>query len=209
MADRSWVNRAATAIELTLVAVGVACFAGYGYLSHRSGQIEAGNRRAAAQILKLDDDRAPEAAAPKPGTPEDDRAPSINSDVIGELEIPRLDLSAAVVSGDDRNALAGAVGYLQDTALPWQHGNTALAAHRDRLFRPLARIQSGDEIRLSTRHGRFEYRVVRTFVVAPQDLWVLDDSPGVDLTLITCYPFVFVGHAPQRFIVRARKVAMQ
>jgi len=206
VAAHSCVKRVATAIELTLVAVGVACLGGYAYLSHRSGQIEGENRRAATQMLRRNAETPGEAAAPEDGTA---TALSSNPDVIGEIEIPRLDLSAAVVSGDDHHALAGAVGYLRDTALPWQHGNAALAAHRDRLFRPLARIQSGDEILLSTRHGRFAYRVIRTFVVAPQDVWVLDDSPGVDLTLITCYPFVFVGHAPQRFIVRARKVAMQ
>jgi len=197
------VNRLATAIERLLVAVGVVCLGGYGWLSYRAGQLEANTRHAAARILTMTEDDVaadvPTAVAP----------PVVGDDVIGEMEIPRLDLSAAVLSGDDRRTLAGAVGYLRDTALPWQQGNAAFAAHRDRLFRPLARIHPGDEILLATRHGRIEYRVVRTFVVAPEDVWVLRDSPGVDLTLITCYPFVFVGHAPQRFIVRARKVAMR
>jgi sortase A len=185
------------AIEWILVAVGVVCLARYAWMSYQIRQLESGNRQAVARMLA-----GREAPALAPGRV----APLPGDDLIGELDIPRLHVSAAVIAGDDAGALAGAVGYLPETAPPWAHGNTALAAHRDRLFRPLEEIRAGDQIRLSTRHGNFEYRVIRTLVVDPAEVWVLDNSPGVDLTLITCYPFVYVGHAPQRFIVRARKI---
>lgn len=126
---------------------------------------------------------------------------------IGRLEIPRLGLSVVVAEGDDENTLRVAVGHLPDTPLPWQEGNTALAGHRDTFFRPLRSVQPGDEVRFATRHGTFRYRVTRHTVVEPDDLWVLDASPAAALTLITCYPFDYVGPAPRRFIVHAERMA--
>jgi sortase A len=125
---------------------------------------------------------------------------------IGRLEIPRIGVSAVVAEGDDENTLKVAVGHLPDTPLPWQEGNAALAGHRDTFFRPLGRIRVGDDIRLATPRGDFRYRVVRHTVVDPEDVWVLDASSGAALTLITCYPFDFVGPAPRRFIVHATRI---
>ena len=126
---------------------------------------------------------------------------------IGRLEIPRIGLSAMVAEGDDENTLKVAIGHLPDTPLPWQAGNSALAGHRDSFFRPLRHIQVGDDIHLATAHGTLRYRVTRRTVVDPEDLWVLDPSPTAALTLITCYPFDFVGPAPRRFIVHAERMA--
>jgi sortase A len=128
------------------------------------------------------------------------------ADPIGRLEIPRVGLSTVVVEGDDEKTLQVAVGHLPDTPLPWQPGNAALAGHRDTFFRPLRRVQTGDDIRLDTPHGTFRYRVTRLLIVQPHELWVLDSSPAADLTLITCYPFNFVGPAPRRFVVHAERV---
>jgi len=125
---------------------------------------------------------------------------------IGRLDIPRIGLSVVVAEGDDEQTLNVAVGHLPDTPLPWQEGNTALAGHRDTFFRPLRRIQAGDEIRFATRRGTFRYRVIRHTVVEPDELWVLEASPDAALTLITCYPFDFVGPAPRRFIVHAERM---
>jgi LPXTG-site transpeptidase (sortase) family protein len=171
--------------EWALLAVGVACLAAYGWTQHEIQRLTSDNQIAVTRMLA-------EREGSDPG-------------LIGELEIPRLHFSAAVRDGDDDGVLTAAVGYLPDTALPWTQGNSVFAAHRDRLFKPLEQILVGDDIRLSTRHGDFQYRVSRTFVVDPGDVWVLGPAPGVDLTLITCYPFVYVGHAPHRFIVRAQK----
>ena len=86
---------------------------------------------------------------------------------------------AVVMAGDDEEVLTSAIGYLRDTPPPWLPGNSALAAHRDRLFRPLERIRVGDDIWLATPYGDFQYRVRRTLVVEPTDLWVLDPLPAV------------------------------
>jgi sortase A len=122
------------------------------------------------------------------------------------LEIPRLGLSAPVVEGDDADALRGAAGHLPDTPHPWENGNSAIAAHRDGLFRPLRRIRVGDEVRVQTVHGPIRYKVRDTRIVEPTDLSVLQPTRGATLTLITCYPFNYVGAAPQRFIVHADRV---
>jgi sortase A len=96
-----------------------------------------------------------------------------------------------------------AIGHLLDTPLPWAQGNSVLAAHRDTHFRPLRDIRHGDLVRLKTRKGVFEYSVTDTMIVAPTDVWVMAPSEERRLTLVTCYPFNYVGSAPQRFIVRA------
>jgi len=125
---------------------------------------------------------------------------------IGTLEIARLGLSGVVVEGDDDSVLDRAIGHLPDTPLPWQAGNSALAAHRDALFRPLREIRLGDVLRLETPHGDFDYVVREAMIVKPDALWVLDPTPGPMLTLISCYPFNYIGNAPERFIVRAERI---
>jgi sortase A len=105
--------------------------------------------------------------------------------------------------GDDARTLQLAVGHIRGTALPGESGNVGLAGHRDTFFRRLGDIRADDQIRIVTPEGTFHYRVARTDVVDPTDVWVLDDTSGSVLTLVTCYPFSFVGSAPQRFIVRA------
>jgi sortase A len=125
---------------------------------------------------------------------------------IGTLEIARVGLSGVVVEGDDDSVLDRAIGHLPDTPLPWHTGNSALAAHRDALFRPLRGVRLGDILRLKTPHGDFDYVVQETAIVKPDALWVLDPTPVSMLTLISCYPFNFIGHAPMRFIVRAERM---
>jgi sortase A len=124
---------------------------------------------------------------------------------IGEIQIPRLGLAAMVVQGDSAAILQRAVGHLADTALPGEPGNVVLAGHRDTFFRPLKRVRTGDAITLKTRNGDFEYLVESTAVVRPSDLQVIQPTNGRTLTLITCFPFSYVGPAPDRFIVRARE----
>ena len=135
------------------------------------------------------------------------RAALARGSVIGRVDVPRLNLSAAIAEGDDDSTLGNAVGHLPDTPLPWQQaGNAAFAAHRDGLFRPLRNIRINDEVNVVTARGEFLYRVTKTQVVNPDDLSVLAPTKTATLTLITCYPFSFIGHAPQRFIVQAERV---
>ena len=125
---------------------------------------------------------------------------------IGTLEITRVGLSGVVVEGDSDAVLDRAIGHLPDTPLPWHDGNSALAAHRDTIFRPLKGVRLGDTLRLKTPHGDFDYRVTETLIVKPNDVWVLDPTPTSTLTLISCWPFDYIGHAPERFIVRAERI---
>jgi sortase A len=131
----------------------------------------------------------------------------VQDGVIGEMEVPRLGLKAMFVEGDSARILRRAVGHIPETALPGGPGNVVLTGHRDTFFRPLRNIRQGDVITLKTRDGNFQYRVEETAVVPPTDMQVLQSSSEPTVTLITCFPFYFVGAAPNRFIVRARQVA--
>jgi len=124
---------------------------------------------------------------------------------IGRLEVPRLGLSVMVAEGDSDDTLDVAAGHLPDTPLPWQPGNSALAAHRDTYFRRLKAIKADDEVRLTTAAGTFSYKVKQVSIVTPEDLSVLRETSQPTLTLITCYPFSYIGHAPKRFVVRAER----
>ena len=92
--------------------------------------------------------------------------------------------------------------------MPGAPGNSGLAAHRDSYFRALKDIADGDAIEIITRDSIVTYRVERTWIVSPTDVWVLDPTPAPAITLVTCYPFYFIGSAPQRFIVRAIETAV-
>lgn len=119
------------------------------------------------------------------------------------LRIPRIRLDVALLEGTDDVTLNRAVGHIEDTALPGDDGNVGIAGHRDGFFRGLMNVAPGDAIELETVHGTENYRIERTWIVSPDDISVLDPTPERTLTLVTCYPFYFVGPAPQRYIVRA------
>jgi sortase A len=127
--------------------------------------------------------------------------------LIGRIEIPRLLVSVAVVEGVGKTTLRRAVGHIPGTVLPGQAGNVGLAGHRDTFFRPLKDVKIKDEIQVSTLQGNFEYQVVSLKIVDPDDVGVLASSGENVLTLVTCYPFYYVGPAPKRWIVRARQVS--
>lgn len=127
-------------------------------------------------------------------------------DVIGEMSIPRLGLKTIVAQGDSSKVLRRAVGHLRETPLPGEPGNVALAGHRDGFFRPLRNIRLGDRISLNTLDGEFLYQVESTEVVGPSEVRVLQSSRENTLTLVTCFPFHYVGAAPKRFIVHARQI---
>ena len=123
--------------------------------------------------------------------------------LVGRMEVSRIGISSVILEGVGEAVLRRAIGHIPGTALPGQGGNVGLAGHRDMFFRPLRNIRKDDEITVTTTRGVYRYRVEWTKVVGPDDVWVL--NPGTEsLTLVTCYPFQFVGSAPNRFIVRAR-----
>lgn len=123
------------------------------------------------------------------------------------LEIPSVALAALVVDGVDELTLRRAVGRFPSSARPGESGNVALAGHRDTDFRPLKGIGRGARIELRTADGEYAYEVEWIRIVDPDRVEVLADSPYPTLTLVTCYPFGYIGRAPRRFVVRAREVS--
>ena len=143
---------------------------------------------------------------PPPSGPPSEAQPAMRS-VIGRLQIPRLKLSVMVREGADERTLSRAVGHIPGTALPGRLGNVGLAGHRDTFFRALRNIREDDAIEFETTQGMYRYVVKSTRIVGPRDVSVLAASGGENLTLVTCYPFYYVGSAPKRFIVRAAQVS--
>jgi sortase A len=126
-------------------------------------------------------------------------------EVLGRMDIPRLGMSVAVLQGTSSRILRLGIGHIAGTPLPGEDGNIGIAGHRDTFFRGLKDIRKNDEIQLQAASGLSRYEVDWAKVVANDDQSVLAPSTESALTLVTCYPFYFVGPAPKRFVVRAHK----
>jgi sortase A len=184
-----WAQRMLFAVAILLL--------GYcGYVVLDTGVFQA---RESAELARF----VPE----RPATP-DVAIPAIGPDgLIGRMEVQRLGVSVVVMEGTKNKTLRRAVGHIVGTGLPGQPGNVGIAGHRDTFFRPLRNIQPDDIITLTTLRGVYRYRVVFTKVVNPDNVAMLNPDEEEILTLVTCYPFYYVGSAPERFIVRARRVS--
>jgi sortase A len=181
-----------------LLIVGLAC-SGYFLLTYADRQFEqARENRELDRIL-----RARPAAAANVSNAPASHTTIPRDGLLGKIEIPRIGVSATVREGDDARTLERAVGHIPGTALPGSAGNAGLAAHRDTFFRRLKDVRQDDVIKLTTPEGMQTYVVQQTQVVDPENVEVLGPSDGPVLTLITCYPFNYIGSAPQRFVVRA------
>jgi LPXTG-site transpeptidase (sortase) family protein len=176
-------------LERVLLVIGLVCIAWYGGV-----RITAAREQSA---LSQDLDRLA-----RVGATTGHAAPAARS-VIGRIEVARVKLSAVAREGVDAGTLRLSAGHIPGTALPGETGNAGFAAHRDTFFRPLQSVRKGDVVTVTTPGGVYRYTVTGTRVVDPEDVSVLDATPGTVLTLVTCYPFAYVGSAPQRFIVRA------
>ena len=141
--------------------------------------------------------QAPEALKPRRASP---------GDVVARLSIQRIHLQAMVREGSDNNTLDVALGHVRGTAMPGQRGNVAVAGHRDRLFRRLAEVGKNDQIQLQTPAATYTYQVDDMAIVSPKTVSVLYSAGDSRLTLITCYPFNYIGSAPKRYIVKAHLV---
>jgi sortase A len=126
-----------------------------------------------------------------------------NGTSLAVVKIPRLELAVLVRAGVGEDVLSRGAGWIPDTALPGAQGNSGIAAHRDTFFSDLRHIRLGDEIVVESGGVERRYRVSDLLVVSPGDLHILDPTPNRALTLVTCYPFNYLGAAPERFIVRA------
>jgi sortase A len=126
--------------------------------------------------------------------------------VLGRIDIPRLGVSVAVLQGTRSRTLRLGLGHIDSTPIPGEAGNSGIAGHRDTFFRTLKDIRRQDEIQFVTAAGLYHYEVDWMKVVEPNDSSVLAPSTDSALTLVTCYPFYFVGPAPKRFVVHAHKL---
>ena len=186
-----------------LVLTGALAFTYWGYLVlHQTFFQETANRVLQERIADISDSPPHDTPEPRPAG----AIPFRDGDIIGRLEIPRLNISVIVLEGSDSSILDIAAGHIRGTALPGTIGNVGIAAHRDTFFRPLQNIRANDRLSLKTTAGVFEYGVEGTEVVDPKDTAVLRETADAELTLITCFPFNYIGAAPKRFIVHARQL---
>jgi len=188
------------ALEQLLLVIGLVSLGYFAYVVAESHLYQAMENRELDAIL-ASAPSAPEQHVPRP--------PTAPGSMIGRIEIPRLGVSTIIRAGSDARTLRLAVGHINGTAFPGESGNIGLAGHRDTFFRRLRNIRVGDEIRIVTPGETYTFTVEETSVVKPRDVWVLNATPTPVLTLVTCYPFTYVGSAPNRFIVRANQQPRQ
>jgi len=182
-------------LAVVLVAIGVACLGSFGMRAARRATFQQQQDAALRRTLAV-----PSALIEVPA------ARFSRGETVGRLEIPRVKLSVIVLEGDDDATLSKAVGHLPDTVMPWETGNSALAGHRDTFFSPLQYVKSGDEVRLTSVRGTFLDKVDEAQIVSPDDVAVVAPTSEPVLTLVTCYPFFYVGSAPKRYVVKATRV---
>lgn len=133
-------------------------------------------------------------------------APIKEGDVLGRIEIPRIGVSVAVLQGTTSQTLRLGVGHIDGTALPGQPGNIGIAGHRDTYFRDLKDIRRNDQILLQTAIGVDRYEVDWLQITTPRDGAILARSTESSLTLVTCYPFHYIGAAPERYVIHAHRL---
>jgi sortase A len=191
------------AIHYALLILGLSCLGVYGFTF-----LESAASQAYAKWVFERTPRSPPKAAAIQGriAPLPSRILLQPEAIIGRISIPNLKLSAMVREGADTKTLRIAVGHIPSTALPGQPGNVGVAAHRDTFFRHLGELKNGDTIGFSTVDGDFTYRVESLKIVEPENIEVLASSDEKVLTMVTCYPFHYIGNAPHRYIVRAKQV---
>jgi sortase A len=162
---------------------------------HQTARIPEAPLTVTQTVLPGDAGEAKPNSAPAP-------APAAGT-LLGRLDAPSVKLSTVVLEGSDDGTLSRGSGHIEDTPFPGQAGNVGIAGHRDTTFRALRNIHIGDPLEYKTADRIYHYRISKTMIVGPDDVYVLDPTLQPALTLVTCYPFEFVGHAPRRFIVRA------
>lgn len=194
-----------TLVRYCFLALAIVCLGLYGYQyvervlyqAYESRQFDRTLDLGTAAVITANHTPAARAGLPARGA------------LIGRLSIPRLNLSAMVREGIDRKTLKLAIGHIPATALPGEAGNVGVAGHRDTFFRGLKDLKAGDEIQISTLSGDFRYLVESLVVVEPDNAGALAPTSENVLTMVTCYPFYYVGAAPKRFVVKARQVSPQ
>jgi sortase A len=200
-------NRVRRAIRLLLLVIGIACLGVfcYSYAYRTAFQLYEGWRfdheTAAAPVEEsgaVSGQKTVSIPVVRRNVPRGDAL-----GIIGRISVPRLHLSVMVEEGVDEATLGRAAGHIPGTALPGEAGNVGIAGHRDTLFRALRELHPHDAIEVTTHTGHYRYNVESLTIVDPSDVTVLQSDGSHTLTLVTCFPFQYIGNAPRRFIVRA------
>jgi sortase A len=178
-------------------------YAGFTLLEARLYQVSA--KRSLENQIQVQKEQAEKEQGENHTKPVITKTAAKTGDVLGRMDILRLGMSVAVLQGTSSRVLRLGIGHIAGTPLPGEEGNIGIAGHRDTFFRGLKDIRQNDEIQLQTASGLSRYQVDWAKVVASDDQSVLAPSRESALTLVTCYPFYFVGPAPKRFVVRAHK----
>lgn len=127
-----------------------------------------------------------------------------HGEAVGLLEIDKIDASIPIIEGTDPDELERGVGHLAETAYPGENDQVLLSGHRDTVFRKLGDLEIGDVIRVKLPHGTFEYEMVDSIIVSADDTSVIGSTaPDEELVISTCYPFGFIGNAPDRYVIYA------
>jgi sortase A len=207
--------RTARWVERALYALGAACLAVYAAACAQSTLTQAREQRAFDAAVRERARAGQLLAEPAPDTREWDaervrryesaRAAASQVQALGRLDIPSAGISVMVLDGTDDWTLNRGVGRIEGTARPGEPGNVGIAGHRDGFFRGLRHVQVGDVVELATLSGVARYEVSDIEIVPPDDVEVLAPTQRDTLTLVTCHPFYYVGDAPNRFVVRARR----
>ena len=211
LSGRRVVKRCLAVVERGLFLVGVLCLVAWGVACARTSlyqarQAETFDRVLAGAIHAEDHDLA-EWSAARVGAFAEARGTAVRA--LGRLEVPTGGISVMVLEGTDDRTLDRAAGHIEGTPPPGGSGNAGIAGHRDGFFRGLRHVEPGDEIVYTTLEGVGRYEVEGVEIVEPRDVYVLDPTGYSALTLVTCYPFYFVGDAPRRFVVHARRVSYE
>jgi sortase A len=192
-------------IEALLLVVGTACLCWFFFVKGNSAGHQAAESTSFQQLrtLPINPSIKPSTARPGAIVPRHQQLPEGTS--LAQIEIPSLGLTAMVDEGVSTGTLRRAVGHIPGTAMPGQPGNVAVAAHRDTFFRRVGELKPDDLIVMDTVSGEYLYKVKSAKIVDPYDTAVLKDAAQPSLTLVTCYPFHYIGHAPKRYIVTAEQ----
>lgn len=200
-------NPRKSALRVAEACLWVVAVASLGFCSIAYGGAAIHQRHEKAILASLRADAAAHTAASRAAV-RDAKPQPAHELLLGLIEIPRLDTSAIVEEGVSSGTLWKAVGHLPGTAIPGEPGNVVLAGHRDTFFAGLGDLKEGDRLTFESPTATYAYRVDSTRVVGPDDVSVLSPSPEPTLTLITCYPFHYIGSAPQRYVVTAHEVPL-
>lgn len=123
---------------------------------------------------------------------------------VGVLHIPRLESDLPIIEGTNEDELAKGVGHYAGTAYPLENDQIVLSGHRDTVFRRMGELEIGDILTVKMDYGNFSYEIVETKIVDADDLTIIvPTAPDEVLTVSTCYPFSFIGSAPDRYIITA------